>query len=397
MAGKARILIVRWSWFCNEVAAVFQELGHEVTVVERSAPAVMIPQITAAIHTQRPEVLFSVNFNPLFAEIAHRERVARYAAWNVDNLAGSGFCAPDHRQPETVIFLIDRPSLEIYRRNGYAHLHYLPIATRLNRFIPDPAGEALRDEGKIVSFVGCSMIRQGNEFPALMRRLARQERESHTEADRMGYALVLNTLHELVERGCRDFFNVRMEEWIAACSEQLGFDLAKTVWPDPAFFYIAPSKEVSSRKRVALLRAAADVTPITVYGDADWASVTHPGLHYAGPADYRTQTPGIYRASAISLNIEKTYNTSSINLRMIDALAAGSLVLTEPVDDLPRYFHPGVDVVCFHSIPEMQDQLRYYLAHPGERRAIALAGQARVKEYFSLHKRLAEMMELLEM
>jgi hypothetical protein len=150
MAEKARILIIRWSWFCDEVAAVFRELGHAVTLVERAAPSVMIPQVTAEIRERRPDVLFSVNFNPLFAEIAHKHKVPRYAAWNVDNLASSGFCSPQHTAAEgTVIFLIDTSLPEI---TG---------ATAMNACIicPSPRGwiglfrhrerQAVRDEGLV--------------------------------------------------------------------------------------------------------------------------------------------------------------------------------------------------------------------------------------------------------
>ena len=394
MTEKGRILFIRWSWFCDEVVEVFRALGYTVDVVERAGQN-LAQRITAAIRAQRPDVLFSINFNPFFAEIAHKQKIPRYAAWNVDNLASSAFCAPSHRYPETVLFLIDRPSLEIYRRNGYANLHYLPIATRIDRFTPTEPNAPARDENKI-SFVGCSMIREGNEFPALLRRVRKQAKEAREPAERIGYQMLLDALDGLVAQGCRDFFRVPIQDWIAEWSARLGFDLAKIIWPDPAFFYIAPSKEVSSRKRVALISAAADVAPVDVYGDADWGKVRHPGLRYGGPADYHTQTPDIYRSSAISLNIEKTYNISSINLRMIDAMAAGSLVLTEEVDDLRHYFHSGRDVVCFHSIPEMQDRLRYYRAHPDERRMIAQAGQERVRELFSLHDRLAELMRLAE-
>lgn len=394
MTGKGRILFIRWSWFCDDVAEVFRALGYTVDVVERAGQN-LPGRITAALRSQHTDLLFSVNFNPLFAEIAHRQKISRYVAWNVDNLVSSAFCLPAHRYPETVLFLIDRPSLEIYRRNGYAHLHYLPIATRIDRFTRAESTAPARDENRI-SFVGCSMIRQGNEFPALLRRVRKQAKAACAPAERIGYQLLLDALDGLVEQGCRDFFQVHMQEWIAQWSARLGFDLAKIIWPDPEFFYIAPSKEVSSRKRVALVSAAADVAKVDVYGDADWDKVSHPGLHYGGPADYHTQTPAIYQSSAISLNIEKTYNTSSINLRMIDAMAAGSLVLTEEVDDLRLYFHPGVDVVCFHSIPEMQDHLRYYLAHADERRMIAQAGRQQVLEQFSLYDRLAEMMRLAE-
>ncbi|NCC51550.1 MAG: hypothetical protein EOM20_10075 [Spartobacteria bacterium] len=385
MKQKLNVVVVDWSWFCPAVMAAMRATGRRVTAVPRSGED-LARRVREACSQHQADCIFSINFNPLLAEVSHALNLP-YLAWNVDNLVRSDFCEPRFASPSVWLFLIDKPSLNVYRQKGYPHVHYLPIASDLETFRPAPGTPARYD----VSFVGCSMIREGNEFPGVMRDLKNRVDGAETPLDKRMYLLVDQVLRRMVEEECRDFFHPTLRERLDEAAQALGFDLAAVLWPDPAFFHIVLAKEISSRKRVKLLTALARRQPVDVFGDPEWAALGAPGLTCHPRADYPAQTARVYQQSRITLNIEKVYNTASLNLRIIDAMACGSFVLTEPVDDLADFFRDGVDLALFSSARELEEKTAYYLAHPDERERIAAHGQQTVSRHFSLRQRVDEM------
>ncbi|MFN3167275.1 MAG: glycosyltransferase [Phycisphaeraceae bacterium] len=63
--------------------------------------------------------------------------------------------------------------------------------------------------------------------------------------------------------------------------------------------------------------------------------------------------------------------------RVFEVPACGGFLLTQPAEDLDAYLEPGVDCATFESLDDLIDQVRYYLDHEEERRAIAERGYQR--------------------
>jgi hypothetical protein len=84
------------------------------------------------------------------------------------------------------------------------------------------------------------------------------------------------------------------------------------------------------------------------------------------------------------------------NMRLYEATGAGALVLTEAAPNLGELFDAGREIVAYRDDAELADQLRHYLAHPDERRAIAAAGQRRTLREHTYAQRMAELAALLE-
>lgn len=89
-------------------------------------------------------------------------------------------------------------------------------------------------------------------------------------------------------------------------------------------------------------------------------------------------------------DIDFAHNESG-NMRLFEATAIGSFVLTEYKDNITKYFEPGVEVETFRDNDELVSKIRYYLAHPEKRDAIALRGQRRCLEENSMDKRTHEL------
>lgn len=75
------------------------------------------------------------------------------------------------------------------------------------------------------------------------------------------------------------------------------------------------------------------------------------------------------------------------NMRLFEATAAGSFLLTERWNNVGDYFTPGVEVETFAGAAELLEKARYYLSRPDERRAIAAAGRRRCMEEHGMRKR----------
>lgn len=79
----------------------------------------------------------------------------------------------------------------------------------------------------------------------------------------------------------------------------------------------------------------------------------------------------------IVLNITRTqfYGAETgVNLRIFEALAAGCFLLTDYCDEIEELFEIGVEIEVFRSSKELVEKVNYYLSHPEQRDAIALAG-----------------------
>ncbi len=78
------------------------------------------------------------------------------------------------------------------------------------------------------------------------------------------------------------------------------------------------------------------------------------------------------------------------NMRLFETTGAGSFCLTEHQDNIQDYFEPGVEIETFRDAGELVEKIRYYLAHPEEREAIARRGRDRCRGEYSMTNRTRE-------
>lgn len=73
----------------------------------------------------------------------------------------------------------------------------------------------------------------------------------------------------------------------------------------------------------------------------------------------------------------------TVNMRLYEATGVGTLLVTEYSEDLKKMFVPDVEIVCYRSIEEAFEKIKYYSAHEEERARIAKAGQEKTHRNFS--------------
>ncbi len=66
-----------------------------------------------------------------------------------------------------------------------------------------------------------------------------------------------------------------------------------------------------------------------------------------------------------------------VRLRDFEVPMSGGFYMVEAMDELAEFFTPDKEIVFYHSLPDMAEKIRYYLAHEEEREHIRLAGHRR--------------------
>jgi hypothetical protein len=102
------------------------------------------------------------------------------------------------------------------------------------------------------------------------------------------------------------------------------------------------------------------------------------------------------RDSKITLNVESASTTRhSSNMRLFEATGVGACLLTDWTENLGELFEPEREVATFRDAKECVERIRWLLAHPDEREAIARAGQARTLRDHTYRDRAARLDLLL--
>lgn len=103
----------------------------------------------------------------------------------------------------------------------------------------------------------------------------------------------------------------------------------------------------------------------------------------------------VYNATKINLNLTHPQSVFGPNLRVFEVLAAGGFLMTEDLADLHKLFKIGKEIVCYKNIEDLKDKIKYYLAHPEKRKAIAEAGHKKVVENHTYLHRMKELLEIV--
>jgi len=115
------------------------------------------------------------------------------------------------------------------------------------------------------------------------------------------------------------------------------------------------------------------------------------------------EIPRVIRESVISLNFANSAlvwergvlprRHNQIKARVFEVCGAGGFLLTEWAPGIEKYYIPDQEIVVFKTIDELTQKISYYLTHPSERDAIAIAGFERTQREHTYDNRMAEVIE----
>jgi 2-polyprenyl-3-methyl-5-hydroxy-6-metoxy-1,4-benzoquinol methylase len=86
---------------------------------------------------------------------------------------------------------------------------------------------------------------------------------------------------------------------------------------------------------------------------------------------------------------------NDVNMRVFEAVACGSLLLTNDLRDngQEELFHDGVHLATYHEAEELVDKVRFYLVHEAVRERIAAAGRAEALARHTYRHRMEQLLE----
>ncbi len=109
-------------------------------------------------------------------------------------------------------------------------------------------------------------------------------------------------------------------------------------------------------------------------------------------------------ASKINLNLHSSTShpgidpeSDAVNPRVFEAAACGGFQLCDPCRGLERFFDFETELPVYRSLEELREKIRYYLAHPDERKRIAQRARERaLREHTYVHRAQAMIEFLIE-
>ncbi len=145
-------------------------------------------------------------------------------------------------------------------------------------------------------------------------------------------------------------------------------------------------------ERERILGCLSEKHEVVVYTKSDTSEL--PNVINKGFAEPIFMAPKIYHCSKINLNITVKTIQSGIPLRVFDVLGSKGFLITNYQKEICDYFEPGVDLVIYDSITDLQQKVAYYLEHEEERRQIAANGYRKVCEYFTYDIAVREILDM---
>ena len=134
-------------------------------------------------------------------------------------------------------------------------------------------------------------------------------------------------------------------------------------------------------ERVRWLEAV-DPARLAIFGEHTRAALPR-GSRLAGarffPAVYGRDMAALLARSRISVNLMRTQNAGSHNMRSWESPACGAFTLTQRTPELAELFRDGEEVAFFATPAELAASVDAWLARPADRARIARAGLRRVQ------------------
>ncbi len=134
--------------------------------------------------------------------------------------------------------------------------------------------------------------------------------------------------------------------------------------------------------------------PVRIYGDGWKPQPADSNMRVEGRTVWNQDYAKTLCAFDIVLCFLRRFNRDRQTCRSYEIPACGAFMLAERTEEHLELFKEGVEAEFFSSDEELLSKVRYYLAHPEQRKRIAAAGRERcLRSGYSQHDRMRSMIE----
>lgn len=371
-----RMLVLETDYFFDRSwCRAAESLGWQTATV----PSAMVGSLTredvrklfVTLGEFKPDFILASNYagmdmEGMFSRFFEDARIP-YVSWFTDTPRMILYDRKIHCSHYAVAATWERAYESHFRRLGFEHVFYMPLAT-------DPAifsGVAQRRCDRRLAFVGTSMIEQANEAWATLEHLP-----EITQA-------ILDAFAE--GRVTRDAFAEGIQAIVPPRLLE-GRTSSELRHVELCIVY-----EATRRQRADMVTRL-EPHGVEVRGDASWQHVT-PRAN--GSVGYFTDLAAFYGNTLINLNSTSLQMKTAVNQRVFDCPAAGGFLITDAQDDLAELFDLDSEVVTYATLDELEDKVVYYLCHPEQRVAIIERAQQRIAAQHTHARRLKSLEDYL--
>lgn len=386
-----KILIYEHKHFgVEDICEAFKKEGYVISKIYGKLEDVLIDKefgkrLERKIKEEQPEFIFSFNYYPVISEVAKKVKL-KYVSWVYDSPLNVLYSYTIINECN-YIFIFDYATYEELRNAGITTVYYLPLAVNTDR-LQKIVGNSDKDEYKCdISFVG-SLYKE--EKHALYDRLYK----GLDEYTRGYLDAIIRSQYDLY--GCSILKDaITKNEIIQAMQKSINITESKYGVETPEFVYAEYflARKVTELERVGVMEVLPKEYDIKIYThDSEFRM---DGIRNMGRVDYYDGMPFVFGNSKINLNITLKSIKTGIPLRIFDIMGCGGFLLTNYQSEMQEYFIPFEDYVCYDSIRDISELVKYYLTHDDERERIAMNGFNKVKEHHSYDARVKSIFEVL--
>ena len=373
------------SYLYDDILDALKAMGHTVRTAyyhfdNRYEDDFFVDRFTRKLREKPCDIIFSVNFFPLVAVIAHEHDIP-YVSWSCDSPLAEGL--EDYFDYDTNrIWLFDRAEVETYRRKGHSRVLYSPLAVntrRVKKVIEDGARSGALNKYKAdVSFIGSlyNASLEGLIAPLDDYLKGYIEGIMNTQIEFYGTDLLSMTITD-------DILDRINAQYAALGNADTGSLNRKGL----AF---AIQKQITYAERVTLIDTLGSMCDMRFYSTKEYPFTSN--VRFMGPVKYHEQMPLVFAASRLNLCPTLRSIISGIPLRSLDILACGGVLLSNWQPELAEYFTDGEDLIMYASPEDAVEKAAWYLENEDARTRIAGHAQPVLESEFNYAVKLAEIL-----
>ncbi len=332
-------------------------------------------EVVHSLRALSPLFLVAINYTQGLAKLSQEHNLP-VRVWEVDPASSP----PRDEGASTAglrLFTHSPENVGPWRAAGFEHVSYLPLAADPTQRRGEDALSKELEYG--LTFVGQSLVGNARELATRFIAVFKSWRGGHAEGEARE---LLTKLATGQRANFQDFVIPDLLEDVVP-----GFRATATgalASEDPA---ILAGELAASEKRLTCIAALGEFKP-EVWGDEGWQNVVSHGAVYHGPAKHGAELTSIYDRSTINLDVGRLYQAGIVTMRVFDALACGSLVLTERNAALEELFDVENEIATYSSLAELVQKTRHFLGHPKEAVELAARGREAVLKRHTLAQRI---------
>ena len=386
-----KVLFIEWNSFGNEdIKESFAAEGHKVVCYpfanrDGRRDAELEKDLSAVLHREAPDVVFSFNYFPVISNVCKKEDV-RYISWIYDSPYVMLY-SYTVINPCNTIYVFDKELYMEFHNAGIQTVHYMPMAANTERLDKLTAGgvtQTISADSEHyflydISFVGSLYTEEHNFF----------DRMTNLSDYAKGYLDAIMSTQMKIQG-----YNF-IQESLSPIMDDLYRALPMDPNPDGVeskeylYAQYVINRKITGLEREELIRAIAERFHFDLFTPNKDYSM--PNLTNHGTVDYYNQMPIVFKRSKINLNISLRSIKSGIPLRAFDILGSGGFLLSNFQADFLDDYVPGEDFDYYESKEDLLSKIDYYLTHEDERIAIAKSGHDKVAAGHTFRHRVREM------